>query len=46
MDSRLEDFRKLSSERGMRITPTVLESKANLGIEDYRQESCIPMVSG
>jgi len=30
----------------LRIAPTSLQSKANLGIEDYRQKSCIPMASG
>jgi hypothetical protein len=25
------------------LSPTILQSKADLGIEDYRQKSCIPM---
>lgn len=38
MDSHLEEFRKLSSEKGLRITPTNPKNRNDLKIEDYRRK--------
>jgi hypothetical protein len=33
---KIDDFRKLSSERGVRITPTTLQWEVDLGADDYQ----------
>jgi hypothetical protein len=38
MDSWLDDFRKESSEKGVWITPTNVESRGALRIDDYRKK--------
>jgi hypothetical protein len=40
-DLSLVDYRKLSSEKGMRTSPANVESMDALGIEHYWEKSCI-----
>ena len=38
MDSRLEDYRKKTSENGLRIAPTYLQWRDDLRVDDYRRK--------